>query len=98
MVRHILLVKFNAQASVTVLAKLEQDFYRLKADIRGIEGIEFGTNNSPESLNQGYSHAILMTFTDLAARDAYLIDPFHEQLKTSFVPLIADIIVLDYQV
>jgi len=96
MLKHILLVKFTEQTSKQDLAKLEQAFYQLKTDIAGIETIEFGENNSPEGLNKGYSHAIVMCFSDLAARDSYLSNPYHEAFKVLFVPMIDDILVFDY--
>lgn len=96
MLRHILLVKFTEQTSGQDLANLEQAFYQLQTDIAGIEAIEFGENNSPEGLNKDYSHAIVMCFSDLTARDAYLSNPYHETFKVLFVPMIDDILVFDY--
>ncbi|OUR68540.1 stress protein [Marinomonas sp. 42_23_T18] len=96
MLRHILLVKFTKQTNEQDLANLEQAFYQLKLDIAGIEAIEFGENNSPEALNKDYSHAIVMSFSDLAARDAYLSNSYHETFKVLFVPMIDDILVFDY--
>lgn len=98
MIRHILLVSFKADVTPEHLRTLEQGFYQLKKDIKGIEQVEFGQNNSPEGLNQNYSHAIVMTFVDLAARDAYLTDDYHEVFKRLFVPMIENIIVFDYEV
>lgn len=95
-VKHILLVKFTAQTSSQDLTSLEHAFYQLQSDIAGIESVEFGENNSPEGLSKDYSHAILITFSDVAARDAYLTNSFHETLKVFFVPMIDDIIVFDY--
>ena len=96
MVRHILLVKFTPETSEQDLSQLEQAFYQLKADIPGIEGVEFGQNNSPEGLDKGYTHAILMTFSDISARDVYLTHEQHDAFKTLFVPMIEDILVFDY--
>jgi hypothetical protein len=35
-------------------------------------------NNSPEKLNQGYTHVYQLTFTNAAARDVYLVHPAHK--------------------
>jgi hypothetical protein len=35
-------------------------------------------NNSPEKLNQGFTHVYQVTFTSAAARDAYLPHPAHK--------------------
>ncbi len=98
MVRHLLLVKFTLATSEQDLIQLEQAFYQLKADIAGIESVEFGLNTSPEGLDKGFTHAILMTFIDTKARDAYLPHAKHEAFKTMFVPMIEDILVFDYEV
>lgn len=96
MVRHILLVKFKEGTSEQDLTLLEQAFYQMQSDIPVIKGVEFGENNNPEGLDKGFTHAVLVTFDDLAGRDAYLIHAKHDAFKTLFVPMIQDIIVFDY--
>ncbi len=95
--RHLLLVRFKPEVTAEQLDALFAHFRRLPADIPGIVSVECGANESPEGLEKGFTHAILMTFVDSAARDAYLPHPGHENLKAVFVPLVADIIVIDYR-
>jgi hypothetical protein len=52
-----------------------------RATIPGITGYSWGEYASPEGMNRGYTHGFCMTFTDAAARDAYLPHPVHEAVK-----------------
>lgn len=94
--RHVLLIRFKPECSASDIESLFAHFHRLSNEIAGLCAVECGVNESPEGLDKGYTHAVLMTFDDAAARDAYLPHPAHEALKTVFVPMIDDIIVFDY--
>ena len=43
-----------------------------------IKGYEWGTDCSPEGLQQGLTHCFFLTFHSDADRDAYLIHPAHK--------------------
>ncbi|MGL4507727.1 MAG: Dabb family protein, partial [Aeromonas sobria] len=45
---------------------------------------------------EGFTHSVLMTFADEAARQRYLPHPDHDALKAIFRPVLERIIVLDY--
>ena len=98
MVRHILLIKLKSSVSTVQLKELRERFYQLQDKIDGINNIEWGLNNNQEDKNQGYTHAVVMTFIDVFARDNYLRNPEHEMFKFYFEPLLEDIIVFDYQI
>ena len=96
MIRHLLLIKFKESATQAELEHVKSMFALIPERITGIDSVEWGLNNSPENLNRGYTHAVLMTFADEAARERYLPHPEHEALKEFFVPLLEDIVVFDY--
>lgn len=96
MIRHILLIKFKETASLADLETLKALFEQMPGKVEGVESVEWGTNNSPEGLDKGYTHCVLMTFADEAARQRYLPHPEHDALKEVFIPLLDDIVVLDY--
>ncbi len=98
MIRHILLIKFNATAEASKIEALRALFESMPAKVDGVEAVEWGLNDSPEGLNKDYSHAVVMTFSDEAGRQHYLPHPEHEALKSVFIPLLDDIIVFDFQV
>jgi len=97
-VKHIVLLKFKSD---TTPAQIEDTFNLLLEITEAIPGIEdyvSGENNSPESLSQGYTHGVVMTFSDAAARDAYLSHEEHGRFKTAALPLIETVAVLDFEV
>lgn len=98
MIRHILLIKFKDSAEPSAIEHLRALFDAIPSNIEGVDAVEWGLNDSPENKNQGYTHSVLMTFSDEAGRQAYLPHPEHEALKEVFGPLLEDIIVFDYQI
>lgn len=98
MIRHILLIKFKATVDAAQIASIKTLFETMPEKIEGVVAVEWGLNDSPEGLNKNFTHAVLMSFTDEAARTRYLPHPAHEALKQEFVPLVDDIIVFDYPI
>ena len=77
-VRHIVVFKSKAGASEDQIRQVTEAFAALRTKIPGIVSFEHGVNNSPEKLNQGFTHVYQVTFTNAAARDAYLPHPAHK--------------------
>jgi hypothetical protein len=96
MIRHILLIEFKPGVTPQQIAEIKALFQSIPDEIDGVTSVEWGVNNSPEHKNKHFSHAVLMTFADEAARQHYLPHPQHDALKEVFGPLLADIIVFDY--
>jgi hypothetical protein len=76
-VRHIVVFKYKADATPEQIQQVTTAFAALKDKIPGVVSFEHGINNSPENLNKGFTHVYQVTFTDAAARDAYLPHPEH---------------------
>lgn len=77
-VRHVVVFRYKPDASPAKIRQIEQAFGALKDQIPGVLAFEHGVNNSPEKLNQGYTHVYQLTFTNAAARDVYLVHPAHK--------------------
>jgi len=77
-VRHVVVFRYKPDASPQKIQQITEAFARLKDQIPGILAFEHGVNNSPEKLNQGFTHVYQLTFTNAAARDAYLPHPAHK--------------------
>jgi hypothetical protein len=77
-VRHVVLFKFKPDASPEKIRQITDAFAALKDQIPGVLSFEHGVNNSPEKLNQGFTHVYQLTFTNAAARDTYLVHPAHK--------------------
>ena len=92
------MVKFKASASPNQIEEVLLNFESIPTKIEGVCGIEWGENNSPEELNQGFTHCIQITFANEAGRKTYLPHPEHELLKKKFIHVLDKIIVIDYSV
>lgn len=96
MIRHILFISFTDEATADRRNAVRQAFLRIPQQVSGVIRVELGSNDSPEGKNAGYTHCVLMTFADEAARQRYLSHPAHDVLKSIFRPVLQDIVVLDF--
>ncbi len=94
--RHVVMFGFSEETSPDQTNEIVARFAALKGLIEGIEAFEWGTNVSPEGLNQGLTHCFVLTFTDEAARDAYLPHPEHMAFVDFIKPFVATVTVVDY--
>lgn len=95
-VQHIGMVKFKDGTSAEQIEKIFADLLDVTEGIPGVENYVSGVNHSPEGLSQGFTHGFVMTFQDAGARDAYLTHPDHERFKTSALPFVENIAVVDF--
>ena len=96
-VKHIALIKFKDATAQEHTDKVFADLMDLSETIPGIEDYVSGPNNSPEGLSQGYTHGFVMTFADVAARDAYLTHPEHERFQKEALPHVDSVLVFDFE-
>ena len=94
--RHVVLFKFKDSSSDQDVKMVEDAFRSLPKQISEIKDFEWGTNNSPEGLNQGLTHCFFLTFDSEEARDAYLIHPDHKQFGKMLGPHLDKVTVVDY--
>ena len=78
MIHHIVLVKFRADVTRAEVQSIWDELAALVPLIDGLESASFGGNISPEGLSRGYTDGFVMVFTNVAARDAYLVHPAHK--------------------
>ena len=62
LLRHVVLFSFKPEASADQVDAVVAGFGTLPAAIPGIVSYEWGTNVSPEGLDQGYTHCFTLTF------------------------------------
>lgn len=94
--RHVVLFKFKEDASKADIAKVEEAFAALPAKITAIKGFEWGTNNSPEGLDKGFTHCFLLTFDSEEDRATYLPHPDHKAFGEIAGPVLEDVLVVDF--
>lgn len=95
-VRHVVLFKFKDGTAPADIEKVVAAFAALRTTIPQIRDYEWGTDMSPEGLQQGLTHAFLLTFDSAADRDAYLPHPAHKAFVDLLSPLLDRATVLDY--
>lgn len=96
LLRHVVLFQFKEEAKAEDVKKVEEAFADLKNHIPEIKDFEWGTNNSPEGLNDGLTHCFFVTFADEAGREVYLPHPKHLAFVEVLKPHVEKAVVLDY--
>lgn len=94
--RHVVLFKFKDEASEEDVKKVEEAFMALPSKIKEIQSIEWGTNNSPEGLDQGFTHCFFLTFASEEDRAVYLPHPDHKAFGALLGPYLDKVLVVDY--
>src|SRR5688572_8116376 len=84
--RHVVLFKFKDDATKEQVQEIVTAFQGLPKKIDGITAFEWGTNNSPEGLAEGFTHCFVVTFKDTASRDAYLPHQAHKDFVAVLRP------------
>ena len=96
MLRHVVLFKFKDSSSKADIQKVVDAFRSLKASIPQVAAFEYGTDNSPEGLANGFTHCFLVTFKSEADRDAYLPHPRHKEFVEVLKPHLDKVQVIDF--
>ncbi|SRR5690606_24206365 len=96
LLRHVVLFSFNDDASDSDIRRIEEAFSALPGKIPEIKDYEWGTNNSPEGLNDGLTHCFLVTFASEADRAVYLPHPEHKAFVEILGPHLKKAVVVDY--
>jgi hypothetical protein len=94
--RHVVLFKFKDSTSAADIKKVEDAFRALPSKIKEIKSFEWGTNNSPEHLNQGFTHCFFLSFASEKDRDTYLPHPAHKAFGDLLGSLLDKVLVIDY--
>jgi len=96
MLRHIVMFQFKESSSKADVQKVVDAFRSLKSSIPQVAAFEYGTDNSPEGLANGFTHCFLITFKSEADRDVYLPHPKHKEFVEVLKPHLEKVQVLDY--
>jgi hypothetical protein len=94
--QHVVLFKFKDDATADQIKKVEDAFRALPSQIKEIKGFEWGTNNSPENLNQGFTHCFKVSFSSEKDREVYLPHPSHTAFVEVLKPILDKVLVIDY--
>ena len=97
-VKHTVLLKFKTDTTPEQIDQVFSELLDISESIPGIEDYVSGPNNSTQGLSNGYTHALIMTFTDAAARDAYLSNAEHKAFEEKALSLVDSVVVVDFEV
>lgn len=96
MLRHVVLFKFKDTSTPEQVKEVEDAFRKLPSQIKEIKDLEWGTNNSPENLDQGFTHCFFVTFENEEGRAVYLPHPDHKAFGDVLGPHLDKVLVIDY--
>lgn len=96
LLRHVVLFKFKDDAKPADIKSIEDAFRALSGKISQIKDFEWGTNNSPEKLNQGLTHCFFVSFKNEKDRDDYLVHSEHKVFVDILKPHLDKVTVIDY--
>ena len=94
--RHVVLFGFKSTATPEDIKRVEEAFIALPKKIKTIKDFEWGTNSSPEGLNQGLTHCFFLTLASDKDRDDYLVHPDHKAFGAVLGPHLEKVTVVDY--
>lgn len=98
MVRHFGVFQFKETVTEEQIVHCFKTMKEMVGQIPGLLDMEHGLYNSPEGMNDGFTHGFVMTFDTLTSRDAYLPHPVHELAKEIVVPKLERVVVFDFEV
>ncbi len=96
MLRHVVLFKFKDGSTSADVKKVEDAFRALPSKIKEIKGFEWGKNNSPENINQGFTHVFFVSFASEKDREVYLPHAAHKEFVSILSPHLDKVLVVDY--
>lgn len=96
LLRHVVLFKFKDNSKPGDIKSIEDAFRALSGKISLIKDFEWGTNNSPEKLNQGLTHCFFVSFNNEKDRDDYLVHSAHKEFVEILKPHLDKVTVIDY--
>ncbi len=94
--RHVVNFKFKAAATEAQVKEVVDAFRALKTKIPEIKSFEWGTNNSPEKHDKGFTHCFVLSFDSEEGRTKYLPHPDHKAFGAKLGPILDDVMVIDY--
>jgi Stress responsive A/B Barrel Domain len=94
--RHVVMFGWQAGTDSAEINKVVDAFRQLPSKISLIKSFEWGTNNSPEKLNQDLTHCFFLSFSSEKDRDDYLVHPAHKIFVAMDKPGLTKVTVFDY--
>ncbi len=94
--RHVVLFKFKEGTSPEKVDEIATAFAALPKRIDTVVDFEWGTDNSPEGLADGFTHCFFVSFASEEGRAAYLPHAAHQEFVQLLRPHLDKVLVVDY--
>ena len=95
--RHIVIFKFKDGAPADKVRGVVEAFKALPGKLPAIKAFEWGTNVSPEGLDQGFTHIFTLTFASKESLEKhYLHEPAHQEFVALLPDILEKALVVDY--
>ncbi|MGB0992723.1 MAG: Dabb family protein [Akkermansiaceae bacterium] len=94
--RHVVLFKFKDSATKAQISHIEKEFSALRKKIPTVTAYEWGTNVSPENLDQGFTHCFIVSFKDKAGLKTYIPHPAHKAFVKELKKILDKVLVIDF--
>ncbi|MEM7373927.1 MAG: Dabb family protein [Bacteroidota bacterium] len=96
LLRHVVMFKFKDESSEADVQSVIDAFAALPEKIPSIHAFEWGTDNSPEGLQDGFTHCFFLSFKSEEDRATYLPHPDHKAFGKVLGPHLDKVLVVDY--
>lgn len=94
--RHVVCVKFKADATPEQIKAIEKSFGELPSKINTIKGYVWGISVGDAAKAKGFTHCFVVTFADQAGLDVYTPHAAHQAFVKQLKPLLDDVLVFDF--
>jgi len=93
---HIVLFRWTEAATAEAVTRVMEALRGLRGQIPGILDLACGENFSSRA--QGYTHGLVVRFTDQAALEAYGPHPVHRRVVEELIrPIAAETLAMDFE-
>ncbi len=94
--KHAVFFKFKDDADPEAVKAVEEAFAALPSKIDVIKRFEWGTNNSPEKHDAGFTHCFMGSFDSEEGRETYLPHADHKAFVQVLLPVLDKVRVMDF--
>lgn len=85
MIRHIVLLRLRPEVTDAEIGPVFAEIHALRGVLPGLRAVASGRSESPEQMERGYLHGMVVEFDDWAALHNYLEDPRHRAAGAKLV-------------
>ena len=83
MIRHMVLMKARSEIGEDAMEAIGAGIAALR--LPGMRAVTFGRSASPEAMERGYTHALIVDLDDWAALQLYADDPGHHAVSAKII-------------